>query len=258
MAMPMPVAVAVPPPGPATPACAPAEAAPDLFAAEQRALEQARLACTGASSDGHQAALRELATHYERLLRESRRLVQRSDRAERQMNQLNARLQDMATQLEYRASHDPLTGALNRGAVIEHARCCLLLQDIVLVVLDIDFFKQVNDTYGHPAGDTVIQTVVACLTEMVEGQAFIGRVGGEEFSVVWPGLTPVQGLALGERLRQSIADAEWPAPISAAVTASVGVSWSARGSTFEQAYSRADQALYRAKRGGRNCVRMAD
>ncbi|HWW69427.1 MAG TPA: diguanylate cyclase, partial [Duganella sp.] len=50
----------------------------------------------------------------------------------------------------------------------------------------------------------------------------------------------------------------WPAPIEVAVTASVGVSWNARGSTFEQAYSRADQALYRAKRQGRNCVRMAD
>jgi diguanylate cyclase (GGDEF)-like protein len=252
MAMPMPVAAAVPSCG----TSGAAETAPDLFAAEQLALEQARRAC--ADAHDHLGALRELAAHYERLLRESRRLVQRSDRAERQMNQLNARLQDMATQLEYRASHDPLTGALNRGAVIEHARCCLLLQDIVLVVLDIDFFKQVNDTYGHPAGDTVIQTVVACLTEMVDGQAFIGRVGGEEFSVVWPGLTPVQGLALGERLRQAIANAEWPAPISDPVTASVGVSWSARGSTFELAYSRADQALYRAKRSGRNCVRMAD
>jgi diguanylate cyclase (GGDEF)-like protein len=170
----------------------------------------------------------------------------------------------MATQLEYRASHDPLTGALNRGAVIEHARRCLLQQDIVLVVLDIDFFKQVNDTYGHPAGDAVIQTVVACLTAQVgtggaaDCNAFIGRVGGEEFSVVWPGLTQVEGLALGERLRQAIASAEWPAPIAMPVTASVGVSWSPRGGTFELAYSRADQALYRAKRGGRNCVRMAE
>jgi diguanylate cyclase (GGDEF)-like protein len=68
----------------------------------------------------------------------------------------------------------------------------------------------------------------------------------------------VQGLALGERLRHAIEATAWPAPIEVAVTASVGVSWNARGSTFEQAYSRADQALYRAKRAGRNCVRMAD
>ena len=233
-----------------------ADPAPDLFGAEQRALDAARRACH--SPGGHLLALGELAAHYERLLRESRRLVQRSDRAERHLTQLNARLQEMASQLEYRASHDPLTGALNRGAVIEQARRCLAQQDIVLIVLDIDFFKQVNDTYGHPAGDTVIQTVVRCLKTLADGQAVIGRVGGEEFSVVWPGLTPVQGLALGERLRQAIEATAWPAPIEVAVTASVGVSWNARGSTFEQAYSRADQALYRAKRQGRNCVRMAD
>jgi diguanylate cyclase (GGDEF)-like protein len=233
-----------------------ADAAPDLFGAEQRALDAARRACH--SPGGHLLALGELTAHYERLLRESRRLVQRSDRAERHLTQLNARLHEMASQLEYRASHDPLTGALNRGAVIDQARRCLAQQDIVLVVLDIDFFKQVNDTYGHPAGDTVIQTVVRCLKALADGQAVIGRVGGEEFSVVWPALTPVQGLALGERLRQAIEATAWPAPIEVAVTASVGVSWNARGSTFEQAYSRADQALYRAKRGGRNCVRMAE
>ncbi|KQQ32368.1 diguanylate cyclase [Duganella sp. Leaf126] len=241
---------------PVAASCAAAGAQPDLFAAEQLALDQARSAAAGPGD--HAGALRELVAHYERLLRESRRLVQRSDRAERQMNQLNARLQELTRQLEYRASHDPLTGALNRGAVIEHARSCLLLHDIVLVVLDIDFFKQVNDSFGHPAGDAVIQTVVACLTALADGQAYIGRVGGEEFSVVWPGLSPDAGRALGERLRQAIAGATWPAPITVAVTASVGVSWSARGSTFEQAYSRADQALYCAKRSGRNCVRMAD
>lgn len=233
-----------------------AVAEPDLFAAEQLALDTARRACL--QHDDHQTALRELSLHYERLLRESRRLVQRSDRAERHLTQLNGRLQEMATQLEYRASHDPLTGALNRGAVIDHARRCLLQQDIVLVVLDIDFFKQVNDTYGHPAGDAVIQTVVACLTGLVDGQAVIGRVGGEEFSVVWPGLNQQQGAQFGERLRRAIAATEWPAPIGTQVTASFGVSWSARGGTFEQAYSRADQALYRAKRAGRNCVHVAD
>jgi diguanylate cyclase (GGDEF)-like protein len=235
-----------------------ADLGPDLFAPEQAALEAARRACQG-QADPRMALdeLTALTAHYERLLRESRRLVRRSDRAERYLTQLNARLQEMAVQLEYRASHDALTGALNRGAIIDRVRGCLEQQDLVLIVLDIDFFKRVNDTHGHPAGDAVIQTVVRCLSGLMEGQAVIGRVGGEEFSVVWPGLSPVQGPALGERLRKAIEDAEWPAPIDTKVTASVGVSWSARGSTFEQAYGRADQALYSAKRAGRNCVRMA-
>jgi diguanylate cyclase (GGDEF)-like protein len=230
--------------------------APDLFASEQAALDAARAAHAG---DGDaQQALGELLGHYERLLRETRRLVQRSDRAERNMNLLNLRLQELASQLEFRASHDPLTGALNRGAVIEHASELLAQEDVVLIVLDIDHFKQVNDSFGHPAGDTVIQSVVSCLRELLGAEAAIGRVGGEEFSVVWSGLTATEGRLLAERIRAAIASQAYPAPIERPVTASVGISWNARGSTFEQAYSRADQALYRAKRSGRNCVCLAD
>ncbi|WP_395408683.1 GGDEF domain-containing protein [Pseudoduganella sp. UC29_106] len=230
--------------------------APDLFASEQAALDAARAAHAG-NGDAQQA-LGELLLHYERLLRETRRLVQRSDRAERNMNLLNLRLQELASQLEYRASHDPLTGALNRAAVIEHASELLMQEDVVLIVLDIDHFKQVNDTFGHPAGDAVIQTVVCCLSELLGDGAAIGRVGGEEFSVVWSGLTATEGRLLAELIRAAIEAQLHPAPIFRPVTASVGVSWNARGSTFEQAYSRADQALYRAKRSGRNCVCLSD
>jgi diguanylate cyclase (GGDEF)-like protein len=230
--------------------------APDLFASEQAALDAARAAHAG--NGDPQQALGELLVHYERLLRETRRLVQRSDRAERNMNLLNLRLQELASQLEFRASHDPLTGALNRAAVIEHASELLAQDDMVLIVLDIDHFKQVNDSFGHPAGDAVIQTVVRCLRELLGAEAAIGRVGGEEFSVVWSGLTAAEGHLLAERIRAAIAAQACPSPIDCPVTASVGVSWSARGSTFEQAYSRADQALYRAKRGGRNSVCLAD
>jgi diguanylate cyclase (GGDEF)-like protein len=230
--------------------------APDLFASEQAALHAARAAHAG--NGDAQRALGELLVHYERLLRETRRLVQRSDRAERHMNLLNLRLQELASQLEFRASHDPLTGALNRAAVIEHASELLAQEDVVLIVLDIDHFKQVNDTFGHPAGDAVIQTVVQCLGELLGDDAAIGRVGGEEFSVVWSGLTAPEGHLLGERIRAAIEAANYPLPLERPITASVGVSWNARGSTFEQAYSRADQALYRAKRGGRNCVSLAD
>jgi len=231
--------------------------APDLFASEQAALEAARAVYAGEGGDSHRA-LGQLLVHYERLLRETRRLVQRSDRAERQMNQMNFRLQELASQLEFRASHDPLTGALNRAAVIEHASLGMMEEDMVLIVLDIDHFKQVNDSFGHPAGDAVIRTVVQCLRELLGEDAAVGRVGGEEFSVVWPGLTLAEGRELGERIRAAIEAQSWPEPIDRPVTASVGVSWNERGSSFEQAYSRADQALYRAKRGGRNCVCVAD
>ena len=98
-----------------------ADSVPDLFKSENDALERARetLALAGADPAVYQQSLGELITHFERLMRETRRLIGRSDRAEREMNALNTQLQTLAQQLEYRATHDPLTGALNRGAVID-------------------------------------------------------------------------------------------------------------------------------------------
>jgi len=231
----------------------------DLFSGENAVLAAARSvhASDDAGADAYRTALGELASHYERLTRETRRLIRRSDRAERDMNQLNRQLHELAGQLEYRATHDPLTGALNRAAVIEHATRCLEQGDMALIVLDIDFFKQVNDDFGHPAGDAVIQTVVHCLSALLGQQAAIGRVGGEEFSVVWPTASALDAAAVGQRICDAIAREVFPAPVNRVVTASVGVSWNLRGASFELAYGRADEALYDAKRAGRNCVRLA-
>jgi hypothetical protein len=97
-------------------------------------------------------ALGDLLLAYERLLRETRRLVRRSDRAELEMNQLNSRLQDLAAELEHRATHDTLTGVLNRAAVIELVNQYFVHDDLSLIVLDIDHFKRINDSFGHPTG----------------------------------------------------------------------------------------------------------
>ncbi|WP_295993925.1 GGDEF domain-containing protein [Rugamonas sp.] len=232
---------------------------PDLFEAESAALARARATHDDADAGAPETrrVLGELLAHYERLMRETRRLIRRSDRAERDMNQLNCQLHELAGQLEYRATHDPLTGALNRGAVIEHASDCLEQGDVALIVLDIDHFKQVNDDFGHPAGDAVIQAVVQCLNGLLGGEVAIGRVGGEEFSVVWPTASADDAAGVGQRICDAIAGAGFAAPIDRAVTASVGVSWNRRGDSFDQAYGRADEALYQAKRAGRNCVRLA-
>lgn len=226
----------------------------DLFAQESAALAQARAAYEDAQADAR-SALATLITHYERMMRESRRLIRRSDRAELDMNQMNRQLHELAQQLEYRASHDTLTGALNRGAIIESASRALGAGDMALIVLDIDHFKWVNDDFGHPAGDMVIQTVVACLQNLLGPEVAIGRVGGEEFSVVWPTSALSEALEVAQRICDAIADQVFAAPINRQITASVGVSWAPRGSSFELIYSHADEALYGAKRAGRNCVR---
>lgn len=226
----------------------------DLFAQESAALAQARAACDDPQADAR-AALATLIAHYERMMRESRRLIRRSDRAELDMNLMNRQLCELAQQLEYRATHDTLTGALNRGAIIDCATQALEQGDLALIVLDIDHFKWINDDFGHPAGDTVIQTVVRCLQQLLGPEVHIGRVGGEEFSVVWPTSELAEAQAVGVRICETIADQVFAAPINRQITASVGISWAPRGSSFETIYSHADEALYAAKRAGRNCVR---
>lgn len=231
----------------------------DLFSSETDALRRARsvLAQTDADAALYQQSLSELTGHFERLIRETRRLITRSDRAEREMNALNLQLQTLAEQLEFRATHDALTGVLNRGAVIERAKRMLESSGAVLIVLDIDLFKQINDDFGHPAGDAVIRGIVECLAPIVAKVGVIGRVGGEEFTVVLPGNDLQQGLEYAEVMRAAIASHTFATPVNRQVTASFGVSASLAGTRFDTAYSSADTALYQAKRTGRNKVERA-
>ena len=233
---------------------------PDLFDAEHQALVAAQAAHRAGAESGAEAchqALGGLLTAYERLLRETRRLVRRSDRAELEMNQLNQRLQDLAAELEHRATHDPLTGVLNRAAIIERVNHHFSRHDLSLIVLDIDHFKRVNDSFGHPVGDTVILGVVNCLQGVVPAAAQIGRVGGEEFTVVLPRQDIAASEHVAQAVRQAIASHPFGLPDGSSVTASFGVSWLPCGSCFDDAYSLADEALYAAKRGGRNQVARA-
>jgi len=232
---------------------------PDLFDAESRALEAAREAqdLFTTAEPSCQRAFDELFSAYEKLLRETRRLVRRSDRAELEMTQLNFRLHELASQLEYRATHDPLTDVLNRGAVIDFVNNHLQTVDLSMIVLDIDHFKRINDSFGHPVGDKVILGVVACLKSMVPENARIGRVGGEEFTVIMPNHPGGASLQIAQSLRKSIEDYSFGLSDASTVTASFGVSWVQRGGNFDDAYGLADEALYAAKRGGRNRVALA-
>ncbi|MDB6142672.1 MAG: hypothetical protein JWP80_1716 [Pseudomonas sp.] len=232
---------------------------PDLFESENAALEKARatLAASGEDAQVYRHSLAELSTHFERLMRETRRLIGRSDRAEREMNALNTQLHTLAQQLEHRATHDALTGILNRGAVIELACKALRAGSVVMIVLDIDHFKRINDDYGHPTGDAVIQGIVMCLRRIVGDGGIIGRVGGEEFTVLLPNYKLDAALKLTEAMRDAIASHVFPAPVSRSITASFGVSISPGGTDFDTAYGLADAALYTAKRSGRNRMEVA-
>lgn len=221
----------------------------DLFRNESEALERARAISADANADAasYREALAELITHYERLMRETRRLIGRSDRAEREM-------QSLTQQLQIRATHDSLTGVFNRSAVIERAVKALRVDRAVMILLDIDEFKRINDDFGHPTGDVVILGIVNCLRDTLGDQGILGRVGGEEFTVVLPGYSIADGLTMAERMRAAIADHTFPAPVNRRITASFGISDNQAGTEFDAAYGLADSALYAAKRGGRNRV----
>jgi diguanylate cyclase (GGDEF)-like protein len=228
----------------------------DLFETETAILARASQVVAGGESDPtrYRLALEELITSYGRLLRESRRLIARSDRTERELNQLNSKLTQLSDELDYKAKHDNLTGALNRGAVFERAHHYLTKSPLSLIVLDIDFFKRINDEFGHPTGDGVIRELVNRLRLALDGKGEVGRVGGEEFTVLLPGVMLGDAAIVAEKIRLSIAQQEFACLPTRPVTASFGVSWIGLNGDFEDAYARADAALYKAKHGGRNRV----
>jgi diguanylate cyclase (GGDEF)-like protein len=231
----------------------------DLFEAETAALAMACdvLSTDGMNADGYRTALDELARNYQQLMRETRRLIARSDRKELELNTLNTKLQQLSAELDYKARHDNLTGVLNRGAVFERANHFLKNTSLSLIVLDIDFFKRINDEFGHPAGDAVIRELVTRLETTLGDVGEIGRVGGEEFTILLPNLDLNKAMAIAETLRKAIADEAFSCFPRPNVSASFGVSWSEQGSDFEEAYGHADTAFYQAKHSGRNRIEQA-
>ncbi len=163
----------------------------------------------------------------------------------------NRRLQELA-------SKDALTGAWNRRALFEEfeTRWNAFQNEGELlnsVMLDVDHFKKLNDTYGHAAGDEVLKDVVRIITQTVGDSGFVGRYGGEEFCLLLPKLSVSEGMEVAEQVRLAICT-QLAEPYH--VTASFGVTSASFGAAdFQLMLEQSDQALYAAKRGGRNAVR---
>lgn len=160
-------------------------------------------------------------------------------------------------ELEHLATHDSLTGALNRRAVIEAgelelARCRRNHGIMALLMIDLDHFKIINDSHGHPVGDRVLIDFVARVKSLLRQPDRLGRFGGEEFVALLPETPLTEARVVAERLRAMIeAKAEDLPPY----TVSIGISVSRLDDTgFDEIIMRADAALYQAKRAGRNRV----
>jgi diguanylate cyclase len=199
--------------------------------------------------------------------REENRMLEYHGRSE----QMRARIADLeheSKELQAKlhnekndARLDPLTGVANRKSFDER-----FAQDIqrrrrgdgvsAMLLWDIDNFKQINDTYGHRAGDRVLQNVATCFTAAARGTDFVARIGGEEFVLLLSGVQLEEAMQIANRVRSAVEELRFHfrgAPVK--VTVSCGITELAANDAAEATFDRADGALYRAKHSGKNmCV----
>jgi diguanylate cyclase (GGDEF)-like protein len=169
---------------------------------------------------------------------------------------------ELRYELDIRADTDELTGILNRRGLmkqlhLEVARCRRLSRTVAVLMIDIDYFKKVNDTYGHTNGDLVLlRTVETIKTQLRDADVF-GRFGGEEFLLILPEMGEEGTLSAAERIRQAVENSEIEFEHSAIkISISIGVAIFSRDDEINDLIVRADHALYAAKNNGRNRVEI--
>ncbi|APO47100.1 PAS domain S-box protein [Paenibacillus xylanexedens] len=162
-------------------------------------------------------------------------------------------------QLETLASTDLLTGLKNRRFFQEKMLESLMMfqekqRYFSLLVVDIDHFKSINDTYGHPIGDLVLGNLAGLLQTVSRSTDVVARYGGEEFVVILPDCEEEQAIGIAERYRSQVASADWG---EYNITVSIGAATVVEEDTEKSLFQRADNALYASKTGGRNRVTHA-
>ncbi|MBB1267988.1 sensor domain-containing diguanylate cyclase [Shewanella sp. SR44-3] len=176
---------------------------------------------------------------------------------------LEAKLLTTQEKLRELALTDELTGIANRRSFVDSVKVELNRQDrqhtpAALLILDMDFFKRVNDTYGHQAGDEVLQQVARLIGKQLRPYDIFGRIGGEEFAIFLADTDKELAYLIAERLRISIYNTPIRfASMTLSVSASIGLCEHLVGSGFQNMYEKADIALYQAKKLGRNQVCIA-
>lgn len=187
------------------------------------------------------------------------------ERTQRELSTALSRARKSESFLRELARRDQLTGLLNRRALFDQLTIELKRSGrhgflSALLMLDLDFFKQINDRYGHPAGDEVLKRFSAMCQETARATDVVARLGGEEFAILLPQTDHKAALVIAERLRERVEHQTLdidaiPDPVH--LTVSIGLAVSSPGVTGDQLIASADAALYQAKQSGRNCVRVA-
>jgi diguanylate cyclase (GGDEF)-like protein len=178
------------------------------------------------------------------------------------LNAMATKLQTIHTRLEQQSMQDGLTGAFNKRKFTidfkhEIDRARRYGQTFSLLMIDLDHFKIVNDTYGHPAGDTVLQTAVKKIAAQLRTSDTLYRYGGEEFTVLLPVTDETSALIAAERIRSSMADDHILLSNNKEVTVKISIgaaTYPQHGNQEDELLTAADEALYTAKNSGRNRV----
>jgi diguanylate cyclase len=183
--------------------------------------------------------------------------VSSSDRALSRMDENKTELNVLRTELikaKAMANTDPLTDLANRRSFDEHMVANFSIsRSFYLILLDIDFFKRVNDTYGHPTGDLVIRGVADILRRTLRAGTFAARTGGEEFAIILQDASENDAKMIGERIRTAVEKTNIAKGNERfSVTISLGAALSTDAGTPRALYEFADGALYRSKHAGRN------
>lgn len=174
-------------------------------------------------------------------------LLEEVESKQSELNVLNGRLKELTVT-------DVLTGLKNRRYLEEFLPLLIEEGQTAILMIDIDFFKKVNDTYGHYAGDIVLKELAEVLEAEIGSAGFAARIGGEEFVAVLPGIGITQAEALAEKIRQNVELHKWPYE---PITVSIGVSQNSTGHSLSEFLQDADAALYHSKKSGRNCVTVS-
>ncbi len=196
------------------------------------------------------------------IVKESKNMVNVTQSFEKKLTIQKEELEKLKEELEETktlAQTDPLTKLKNRRALFTAMEETIASEkELSLMMLDIDFFKKVNDKYGHVIGDKVICFIAQTLTANLKGDDVIARIGGEEFAVLLPSTGIRHAIGLAETIRQSVSKTRLSIPKTQekldSVSISIGVALYKKGESCEAFLDRADRALYSAKNTGRNKV----
>ena len=208
-----------------------------------------------------QAEYKNLLDNYKKLFKQSKRLIRMSDKMEAELAITKAELEKYSKKLKMQATTDTLTGLANRRKITE-----LLKEEIKkleednnnnfnIIMLDIDFFKKVNDNYGHPMGDEVIKKVSNHMQDKVGSEGVVGRFGGEVFLTILYNNNIQEATLLANQIRSDIESKkiEFEGK-QISVTVSMGIACSSETVVYQELLNKADERLYKAKENGRNQV----